>query len=67
MWSSLALGALIVGLPVLAVARLMLWPRNRAVFFFTVALLAVGLGYLAVTGALSDIGAMVLGAELQPI
>ncbi len=57
-------GALIVGIPAAIVAYLALWRRNRPVFWFALALLAVGLGYLDFTGALDDIADVVLGSKL---
>ena len=57
------IGLSVIGLPALVVAALLLWRRHRAVFFFFVALLAVGLGYLYATGAAGDIGLMVLGLQ----
>ena len=51
------LGAIILGLPALIVAWLFLWQRHRSIFWFAVALILVGLGYLTATGAASDIGA----------
>jgi hypothetical protein len=48
-------GAIIVGLPAVVIAWLALWRVNRPVFWFVMALIAVGLGYLGSTGALADI------------
>jgi hypothetical protein len=64
MMSPAVLGALIVAVPSVIVAYLALWPRNRPVFWFALALLAVGLGYLDFTGALDDIADFVLGNKL---
>ena len=48
-------GAVVVGIPAIILAWGFLWRRNRAVFWFALALIAVGTGYLAVTGATDDI------------
>lgn len=61
------LGALIVGVPAVIVAWLVLFNRARPVFWFAVALILVGLGYLAATGALVDIADAVLGSEAPPV
>jgi len=54
-------GALIVGVPAVLIAWLALWRWHRQVFWFALALIVVGLGYLASTGALADIANMILG------
>ena len=48
-------GALIVAIPAVIIAYLALWRRSRPVFWFALALVAVGLGYLDFSGALDDI------------
>jgi hypothetical protein len=48
-------GALIVSLPLILVAYALLWRRLRSVFWFALALIAVGTGYLMATGATDDI------------
>ena len=48
-------GAIIVALPAVAVAWLFLGRKHRAIFWFACALIAVGAGYLAATGAAEDI------------
>ena len=60
MSSSEIAGAIIVGLPAIVIAWLALWRVNRPVFWFAMALLVVGLGYLKSTGALTDVADMVL-------
>lgn len=60
------LGALIVGLPAVLVAWLALYKAPRAVFLFALALIGVGLGYLASTGALVDIADAVVGTAMPP-
>jgi dipeptide/tripeptide permease len=48
-------GALIVSLPLVLAAYALLWRRLRSVFWFALALIAVGTGYLMATGATDDI------------
>ena len=55
------IGLFIIGLPALLLGALVLWRRHRPVFFFFLALLAVGLGYLYVTGASEDVYHAVFG------
>jgi hypothetical protein len=55
-----SLGGFILGVPALLIAYFALWNRQRAVFFFAVALILVGVGYLVATGAAADIGRLVL-------
>jgi hypothetical protein len=61
MMSPEMLGGLIVGVPAMLIAYLALWRRQRPVFFFAVALILVGVGYLVATGAAADIAHVVLG------
>ena len=61
------IGALIVGVPAVLVAYLTLFKAPRAVFWFALALIAVGLGYLAATGALTDIADAVLGSTAPSV
>jgi hypothetical protein len=60
-------GALIVGVPAVIVAYLALFKAPRAVLWFAFALIAVGLGYLGFTGALTDIAQAVLGEAAPPL
>src|SRR5262245_14192905 len=60
--SSTVVGALLLGVPAFIVAYFALFMRRRPVFWFALALIAVGLGYLGSTGALGDIGDLVVGA-----
>lgn len=60
-------GGLIVGLPAVLAALLLFWRRLRPVFWFALALIAVGLGYLASTGALSDIGNVLINETPIPV
>ncbi len=66
MISPTIVGALIVGVPAVIIAYLALWRSNRPIFWFALALVAVGLGYLDFTGALDDIAALVLGSGTSP-
>jgi hypothetical protein len=67
MMSAKLAGAAIVGIPLILVAWVLLRRQARAIFYFAVALILVGLGYLAATGATDDIARRVLpGGVLQP-
>jgi hypothetical protein len=57
-------GAFIVGLPAVVIAALLFWRRLRAVFWFALALIVVGVGYLAATGATADIARLAFGSVL---
>jgi dipeptide/tripeptide permease len=60
-------GAVILGIPLILVAYLALWRRQREVFWFALALILVGLGYLMATGATDDIARSIIPAPvLQP-
>lgn len=52
-------GWAVLGIPLLVIGLLPLG-RSRAVAFFYIAMLVVGLGYLTTTGALQDIGRQAL-------
>ncbi len=54
-------GAVIIGLPAVVIAILLFWRRLRPVFWFALALIMVGVGYLVTTGATADIANLVLG------
>ncbi len=54
------IGAFIICLPAIVIAILLFWRRLRPVFWFTLALIVVGVGYLAATGATADIAHLVL-------
>ena len=58
---SAVLGALILGVPATLLAYWALYRQPRGIFWFTFALILVGLGYLGGTGALSDIANAVTG------
>lgn len=55
MFTAKIAGAVIAGVPAVLVAWALLWRRNRAVFWFALALIAIGLGYLMATGATDDL------------
>ena len=55
-----SVGGFIIGIPALLIAYFALWNRQRTVFFFAVALILVGVGYLVATGAAGDIGRLVI-------
>ncbi|HJZ31507.1 MAG TPA: hypothetical protein VKF35_10400 [Hyphomicrobiaceae bacterium] len=60
-------GALILGVPAMALAWLALRRQPRAVLLFALALILVGLGYLAATGASDEIAVKLLpGRVLRP-
>lgn len=56
------IGALVIGVPALIVAYFAFWWRQRPVFWFVLALVVAGLGYLGSTGALADIANLILGS-----
>ena len=59
-------GAIILGVPLIAAAWALLWRRNRAVFWFALALIAVALGYLMATGATNDIAGWLIPQISSP-
>ena len=60
-------GALVLGVPLIVLAWAALWRRQRPVFWFALALILVGLGYLMATGATDDIARGIVPAPmLQP-
>ena len=59
-------GAVIVGIPALVLAWAFLWRRNRAVFWFALAIIAVATGYLMATGATDDIANRIVPRLLTP-
>ena len=66
MISPTVIGALVLGVPAVFIAYVAFFWRRRPIFWFVVALVLVGLGYLGSTGALRDIGALVVGeAEMR--
>ena len=62
----LIVGLLATAIPLFAVGYLML-RRNAGIFRMFMAMLLIGLGYLTATGAMSDIGASVMGKVNQAI
>lgn len=61
MISPTVIGALVLGVPALFIAYVAFFWRRRPIFWFVVALVLVGLGYLASTGALREIGIRLMG------
>lgn len=61
------LGGLILGVPLLLVGTYFLWRKWRTVFWMYFGALLLGLGYLATTGALSDIGSVGEGIVFESI
>jgi len=61
MISPTVIGALAIAVPALFIAYVALFWRRRPIFWFVVALVLVGLGYLASTGALREIGIFAVG------
>jgi endonuclease/exonuclease/phosphatase (EEP) superfamily protein YafD len=59
-------GAVLLGLPLIALAWAFLWRRNRPVFWFALVLIAVSLGYLMATGATDDIADRLIPNISQP-
>lgn len=60
------IGALLLALPALAAAWIMLWRKQRQVFFFAAALILVGVGYLVATGAAEDVARKMAPALAGP-
>ena len=61
--TSTVVGALLLGVPPFLVAYFSFFYRRRPIFWFVLALILVGLGYLGSTGALDDIGDLVVGGS----
>lgn len=59
-------GAAVVALPLAVVAWAVLWRRSRPVFWFALACIVVGTGYLTATGATTDIARALLGTRAAP-
>jgi hypothetical protein len=55
------IAALTIAVPSIFVAYVAFFFRRRPIFWFVVALVLVGLGYLYSTGALHDIGTAIIG------
>jgi hypothetical protein len=62
-------GAVILGTPLIVLAGALLWRRQqRPLFWFALALILVGLGYLTATGATDDIARSIVPAQvLEPV
>lgn len=58
MLSAKIAGAVILAVPAIVLALAVLGRRQRAAFYFAAALILVGTGYLAATGATDDIARM---------
>jgi hypothetical protein len=56
-------GALIIGVPLYVLVWVLLRRQPRAIFLFAVALLAVGIGYLAAVGATGDIARKIVPGQ----
>ena len=61
MMTPTVVGAFIVGLPAILIAILLFWRRLKPVFWFALALIVVGIGYLVSTGATADVANYVMG------
>jgi len=61
------LGGVILGVPLLLLGIYFLWRKWRTVFWMYFGALILGLGYLATTGALSDMGAWGEGIVFESI
>ena len=59
-------GAAIVAIPLLMLAWAALWRRARPVFWFALALIVVGTGYLTATGATDDIARRIVPQFSSP-
>jgi dipeptide/tripeptide permease len=60
-------GAVILGVPLIVLAWVGLRRQPRPIFWFALALILVGLGYLMATGAADDIARSIMPAPvLQP-
>jgi hypothetical protein len=55
------IGALAIAVPAIIVAYVAFFWRRRPIFWFVLALVLVGLGYLQSTGALPNVGAAIVG------
>ena len=55
-------GAIILGIPLIVLAWVALRRQPRPVFWFALALILVGLGYLMATGATDDIARRIVPA-----
>ena len=56
------LGAALLFVIGVVIARLLFWRRQRPVFWFACALVLVGAGYLLATGAAEDIGGSIVSS-----
>ena len=58
-------GAFILGVPLVVLDWVMLRRQPRAILLFSLALLVVGLGYLAAVGATADIARTLLPGQFK--
>ena len=56
-------GAIILGVPLLITAWVLLRKQPRVIFLFALAMLVVGMGYLAAVGATGDIARRVMPSQ----
>ena len=56
-------GLLVIGVPLFALAVYLFWRRQKQIVAFALALVSVGLGYLAINGAAADVGRMIPGLQ----
>lgn len=54
--SASVVGSMFLAVPALVAAWLFLWRRQRPIFWCAAAMILVGTGYLAATGAAGDVG-----------
>ena len=59
-------GAVIVAVPAIVLAWALLWRRQRPIFWFAAALILVGAGYLAATGAADEIAQRLIPDLVAP-
>lgn len=60
-------GAFILGVPLSLLEVVLLRKQPRAILLFSLAMLVVGLGYLAATGATADIARMLMPTQFPAI
>lgn len=60
------IGAAIVAIPLILIAWAVLWRRARPVFWFALALIVVGTGYLVATGATDEIAQRMVPSISNP-
>lgn len=60
-------GAAIVAIPLILIAWALLWRRARPVFWFALAMIVVGTGYLMATGATDDVARRMVPSASAPV